>query len=182
MMNLLRRFTLTLLTLSLFALPAQAQTLLTNTTLNGAINATTTTVTLTASSTLAVGDVIFVPGINPEGMTVTVARSAATVFQVTRGTYGQSRAHASGTRVFVNPPNRYRAGPPDTSAACNRLTITYLPWVDLNTGISWSCNGNPVTGGAGTWYGGSMTVLAYNSVPLSYLTLPKAEPALLSMR
>lgn len=182
MMNFIRRFTLTLFVLSLFALPAQAQTIITNTTLGAALNATQTNVTLAAAQTLGVDAIIFVPGVNPEVMRVTVAGTAATVYQVARGMNGsQARPHSNAAVVFVGPANRFQAGPPSFSA-CNRLQIAFLPWIDINTGISWSCNGNPVTGGAGTWYGGSVTALAYNSVPLSYLVLPKSEPLLLSRR
>lgn len=152
-----------LLLLVLLASPGQAQTILNNTTFGAAVTATQTTVTVASASTLAVDQLIVVPGVAQEVMRITAI--SGTQISVIRGIRGVARAHASGDTVLTGVPGRFYDRAPDSvNGTCTRASLTYLPWVDLMSGIVWSCNGEG-SNSTGTWYGGIANVVAYNSIP-----------------
>lgn len=146
----MKRLTFTLIALLLTAAPAFAQFgaitpagLLSNTTLNGRISATATTLVLTSASASsgstfgapAVGQCIY---IDLELMTITAA--ASTTFTVRRGTTHRA-AHANSAIVLTGPCNQFRASdPPGISSGNNDCTQFVLPWVNANTGDSWWCD------------------------------------------
>src|SRR3990167_1239279 len=88
-------------------LPASAQTILNNTTLAAAVNATSTTISLTSASNVTVGDLIVIPGIPLEAMRVTALSGA--IATVVRGLApSAAHAHDSGVRVFTGVGSRFQ--------------------------------------------------------------------------
>ena len=162
-MKTMRSIGLTLAVLALLAVPVRAQTVLNNTTFGAAVAATDTTVTVASASTLVVGQLIVVPGLALEVMRITAI--SGTQISVIRGIRGVARAHASGDTILTGLPGRFYERAPDTvNGTCTRSELQFQPWVDLQSGITWSCNGEG-TNTTGTWYGGINTVVAYGSLP-----------------
>lgn len=150
--------------LLLLAAPLSAQTLLNNTTLSAGVTASQTSIAVASSTGLAAGSLIYVPGLNPEGMLITSV--SGSIAQVIRGYLGQARPHASSTRVFVDVPQAFKPGPPDITNSCTRTAIDYQPWIDQKSGIVYSCNGEG-TNTTGAWYAGFGAMpIAGGSVPL----------------
>lgn len=144
------------------AVPSSAQVILNNTTLSAAMNATQTTASLTSTSTVVAGQYIVVAGTPPEAMIVVTVPTSGPV-TVRRGQGGtRATAHSSATRVFTGSPARFKTVAPDTSGPCQRNQQGFLPWIDLSTGIIWSCSSATPTV-AGTWRGAIPTELFYSS-------------------
>jgi hypothetical protein len=119
--------------------PGAASYRLSNTTLNGAINATQTTLVLTAATALAgssfgapqVGHAIF---IDRELMTITAV--SGTTMTVRRD-YTQAAAHATGRIVFTGPPDMFRKTDPPLGS-CVAASFP-MPWINVMNGNVWNC-------------------------------------------
>lgn len=136
---------LTLAIVAAVTMQATYQYQLSQTTLNGAVTATATSVVLTSASkstnateTPAVGQCLYV---DYELMRITAISS--TTFSVQRafgqGTTvnGAATAHASGARVFTGACNRFQNQDPPLGT-CLSANMTG-PWVNVKTGNVWLC-------------------------------------------
>lgn len=155
------------LAVALVALPvvAQAQTAtLSNTTLNGAITATQTTLVLGSASASAgssfgapaVGQCLFV---DSELMRITAI--ASTTATVQRG--NPAAPHATSAVIFTGAcagGNFQQAEPIlGNAAVCNNQPA---PWINVRTGNVWYCNRAALT-----WSGTNFAKFTYNSVPVA---------------
>ena len=84
--------------LAFLAAPAAAQTNINDTTLNGAINATQTSIVLTSATGVAANGVLYVDG---EFMTVNSTYASGTTIPVTRS--NNPSAHLTSAQVYVVP-------------------------------------------------------------------------------
>jgi len=168
----MKKTILTILVALLVAVPVSAQTILNNTTLAAAVDGSSQTVRLTSASNVSVGDLIVIPGIPPEAMMINAL--SGTTATVTRGYRGFARPHSSAVVVYTGPGSRFQSNPPDTGASCTRSQIQFLPWIDINSGIAWTC-----VGSSSSWRGAVLTVINYasSSLPLAHLNL-EPEPSL----
>lgn len=160
------------LLVGLSAVPLAAQTTLNNTTLAAGATASQTTVSVASASTLAINQLIVVPNYPPEAMLITAI--SGTTISVMRGSNGtQARAHVVNTRVFTGTANRFKQGPPSPTITtsnfgantCRTTDFDFLPWVDIVSGIVWTCD---KSGGAqifGVLVGTSTARIVYNSGP-----------------
>lgn len=170
----LRAFVLVLLTLAWASVASAQQYTVSNTTLNGAITATQTTLVLTSAvassgssfGAPAAGQCLFVDGelmriVSMSSTTATVTRS----FGAGSGPGTQASAHPSGAIVWTGPCNQAfkQSDPPVPSfgnAAGNSCSSQPAPWINVSTGNIWWCNRNN-----NRWSGTNYKPLTYNSVP-----------------
>lgn len=135
-----------LIVLMLGTVPAQAQQLLSNTTLSAAITATQTSFAI-ASASASAGSSFGAPAagqclyVDLELMRIVLI--ASTTVTVQRGTQHRS-THASGATVLTGPCNGMNGGfmaadPPNIGG--NQSCTTYTrPWINVNTGADWWCD------------------------------------------
>lgn len=177
MMNLLRhRLTITLFSLSVLFAPVAmlaqtAQRAANNTTTNGAITATATSVVLTSATAIAGSSfgapaagqcIYFADNNDPDGLNsgelARIASMSSTTATLNRGpAYGGSTptAHASGTRVFTASCDFFQKVDPP-SGTCTQ-SQSPLPWININNGNVARCI---VTG----WTLTNATAITYNSI------------------
>jgi hypothetical protein len=171
-MNFMKTVTLAAL-LSLGALlapPARAQVVLSQTTLAGALSATTSTLALTS------GTGVSLPGPNQTNLTVLVVERevmlvqtnlAGTVYGVARAQYGTLRvAHANGAVVWIAPDKAIARGA-IPSGSCTRTNMPYVPIVYVApsvinggvTGATFDCLGGQLvrTNAPSTAAGGTVS-------------------------
>ena len=119
-----------------------AQNILSNTTLNGAVTASQNFVVLTSATQLTVstGGAItagFWLYVDREAMRV-VSISGARV-TVQRGTGGPfAAAHATSAVIFSAPAGYFQAADPPL-LACTVATMQYRPWINVLNGNVWLC-------------------------------------------
>lgn len=163
--------------LSFAAVPLQAQTYLTNTTLSASITATQTTLTVASATNIAAGGALFIDHevmsvVSVSGTTITVTRTQ------------RPQAHASSAVVYVatvaqrpfvllTHDGARRMGQCSTSTSSTPATalasIRYLPLIDIDTGDFYNCRRN---GASGSWVWNVTNVQALNgeagSVPTAW--------------
>lgn len=165
----------------LLTVPLSAQQYrISNTTLNGSINASQTSLVLASASASsgssfgapAAGQCLFVDG---ELMTITAMNSTTATVRRGSGGTAASRAgtatgpaaHITGAVVFTAPCTAFKSGPPPVSAVsasaknANVSCSSYpAPWIDVQTANIWFCNipNNQ-------WSGTNYAKFTYNSVP-----------------
>ena len=165
MMKTLRFALITLAALVLAASPVQAQRLIVNTTTSAALTATDTTVSLTATTSVAAGQFAFV---DQELMRVNSVDTTASTISVQRGQGGTAAVgHATGETIFISDGGDYRNVDPSYSGACQRGVnqAAILPWINTSNGNIWKCLPGAAGGTAvGVWNGTNTTPLTYNSV------------------
>lgn len=148
-----------------------------NTTLNGAITATQTTLVLTSASASTgssfgapvAGQCLFV-----EGELMTITANASTTMTVRRASgggdpsaYGSSTtntAHPTLAVVWTAPCNAFKSSTPPTLSnglGSGQCTLQPAPWIDVKTANIWWCNRTN-----NTWMGTNYIPFTYNSVPL----------------
>lgn len=152
----LARLALIVGVLLMATMPLSAQTTIDNTTLSAAVTTSATSVTVASvtctSCTIGSNTVIYV---DMEAMCVTGAYRSGTTLPVTRGCLGtRVGAHnitngvGGNTVVFIGPGNRFHSaalsgtpsGDPPTGA-CTRASQQFMPWVNINNGYVWTCDG-----------------------------------------
>jgi hypothetical protein len=110
---------------------ASAQTVLSNTTLNGAVTATQTFVILTAS-TASAGATVGAPAAGQQlwvDYELMLIRSmTGTRADVVRGVGGIVGPHATSAVVFTGPPAAFHPGPPPLKT-CTTATMGTRPWI-----------------------------------------------------
>lgn len=165
--KLVRAFSLSLLAIAALAVPSFAQTALTQTTLNGAVNNRQTTVTLTSVTGLVVptlpGSPSSVIYVGDEAMGVTSLNTTTKQVGVIRGTLGtRAAAHPTADMVlYANVTPQFTAfypQDPPYNGACTAAATLSTPWVNVLTGAQWLCS--TVTG---TWVPGWNNPLAASS-------------------
>lgn len=124
-----------------FALPGFAQTALTTTSLNAALNSSSTTVSLvSATGVTANNTMLFVLDGNSAGEAMFVNSVSGTSVGVTRGYQGAGygRAHIKGALVFVGPPIAFNSTEPN--GACTAANTLYTPYINIFTAHEWLCS------------------------------------------
>lgn len=154
------------------AQPAEAQRILSTTTLSAAVTATATTITVDSATGVVAGRFLFVDWevmriISVDGTTVTVGRGALS--RVT-GQGSIATAHASGERVILsgnNSPGDFHDNDPNFGSVCVRGVgqAAVLPWVNISSGTIWSC---PDISGDDIWRATNVMPVTYNSIPTSF--------------
>lgn len=130
--------------LLLSALPAQAQRLLTATTLNANLAATDTTMTVTSSTGFVVGQLVLIDWevVRIQEL-IGGAAGTATLIRIGRGVDGtQQRAHDNATNILVTAQNNdFKQVDPDFSQDCTRGSgqAAIQPWVNTSNGNIWNC-------------------------------------------
>ena len=158
-MKTIRMMLIGLAVLLLWSVPASAQRLIVNTTLAANLSATDTTVSLTATTSVATGQFAFV---DREVMVVTSVNTTANTITVQRGQGGTAAAaHDNAERIFITAGGDYHTTDPDYGQDCTRGSgqATVLPWINTRTGNIWSCW--PATS---AWNGTNTAPLTYNSI------------------
>ena len=153
-----------IIALCFVASAASAQTVLSNTTLNGAVNATQDFVTLTSASASsgsnvgapAAGQFIWV-----EHEQMRIVSMVGTRANVQRATAGLQGAHANSAVVFTGPGGAFREGPPPMKV-CTTATMQVRPWIVINPA-------SPAFGDIGLckssiWTFTNLKPITYNSV------------------
>lgn len=156
--------------------PVSAQTVVRNTTLAAAVSSgSVNNVTLTSVTNLVVGDVLYLAGWPGEQMQVVSINTTSRVVQVLRGqggTHGQ--LHASGQRIWFGQPGP--AGPlggglqqvaPNVGQSCTRTQFTWTPWIDMTSGIIWTC-GTTYWGTNNTWTGSVANLMNFGTTGPDY--------------
>lgn len=125
-----------LLAICLLASVASAQTVLSNTTLNGAVNATQSFVTLTSASASS-GSTVGAPAAGQylwvEHEQMLIRSISGTRAEVQRATAGIQGAHATSAVVFTGPGAAFHEGPPGMKA-CTTATMGTRPWIVIQAG------------------------------------------------
>jgi hypothetical protein len=128
------------------AVSAFAQTTLTSTTLAAALPAGATQLTVASATGIEVNDYIAILGRNLATEVVQVRALNGVFLTVTRNArLGGTIAHASGSTVYHAPQAQYFTGA-DPKGTCTRASQTYLPHINLETGVLSQCST------AGVWY------------------------------
>lgn len=139
-MTIFRRLTaLAALFILVAVAPLRAQTAVLSTTLSAALTTTSQSrLSLTATTSLAVGDLVFV---DREFMKVT----ALTPLTVNRGVDSKATTHANGSLVYYGSTEKFYSDVP-SAGSCTRANELYLPRIVRPTGDVWDC-----AVGAGVW-------------------------------
>lgn len=134
----MNNFMKVVLTITLFALSAFGQTALTQTTLNGAIDATQNQIVLTSASGVSVGSGLYImdPG-QYLGELVRVTAVNSTRVTVLRG--GNQKAHVTGSLVIIGPTMAAFQSY-DPSGRCTASATLYTPWINTTNGRQWLCS------------------------------------------
>lgn len=172
----------------LWVAPASAQTTIDNTTLSAAI-ATPQAANTNAATTVSLASVTCtgctfgrdtVLYIDLEALQVTAAYTSGTTgIPVTRGAFGtRAAAHKNAAVVFVGPPVRFHMSsqvnggdPPAGLCVLPGDYLGFRPWVNVNSGGSWVCDGNPAV-----WRVTYIVNRSDNSRALSWLHLLAHDP------
>ena len=126
------------------AQPAEAQRLLTDTTLSAAMTRTATSASVTSATGMSVGRFLFIHGevmriTSVSGTTIGVQRNVSVV----TGFAAVPQAHPSGAQVWVALDGEdLKTRDPDHEQACTRGTdqAAVQPWINIMTGTVWTCN------------------------------------------
>lgn len=160
------------------AVPVSAQTYLTITSLTSEVNATQTTIPLTATTSVSAGGALY---IDHELMQVTAVNTTTKIATVIRAQ--RPAAHANAAVVYIATPTQKttnfvphqnaisRAGVCSSSTSSTPATALsgmILPVVDTDTGDIYGCRRN---GTGGTWVWNITNVTGYNgagSIPTAW--------------
>lgn len=139
------------------------QFVLSNTTLNGAITATQTTLVLTSASASS-GSTFGAPAAGQclmiDGEFMRIVSMASTTATVTRVKSGAS-PHASGVVLWTGACNAFRTIDPPAIGGNQVCSSQPRPWVNNTNGNVWFCN--TVTN---LWRGTNFATFTYASTPI----------------
>lgn len=141
-----------------FANQAAAQRIIVSTTLSANLGATDTTVSLTATTSVAAGQFAFV---DRELMRVNSVDTTAGTMNVQRGQGGTAAAaHDNTERIFITAGGDYRTTDPDYGADCTRGVgqAAVSPWINTRNGNISNCLAT------GVWNATNTQLLTYNSI------------------
>lgn len=174
----MKKLILLILAVLLVGGTAQAQTIVGSTTTAAAIALGDTQIQLTSATggttnagtfTLTVGyEYVIVDAGGMESGTITAF--SGTTITVKRGINNtRAQAHATTARIFIGPSGAFYQGPPGTGsatypgAACTRSTLQYMPWIDLVSGLIWTCGSQGTPTSASTWSAVNPQPITFNS-------------------
>ena len=136
---------------------AEAQTIITQTTLNGAVTASQTSIVVTSATGWTVNNYAW---IEHEAMQIRVV--SGTTITVSRGVLGtRQAAHATGKPILTGASGHFlNMGPLHSPPIgyCVRASQSYLPVIDVTSGNIWTCDGT------GQWIGTNVAKLTYDSL------------------
>jgi len=148
-----------------YAGPAHAQRLLTTTTLSANVAATDNVISVTSSTGMVVGQLIWVDWEVLRIQSLNGVAGTSTLINVQRGVDGTgARAHDNAERILVSINNTdFHNTDPDFGADCARGVgqAAVLPWINTRTGTIFSCQ---VT----TWAATNVLPITYGSIPTSF--------------
>ena len=152
-----------LLTLALVAcaLPVQAQTTMTTTTLSANQAADANVMSVTSATGFTVGNFIWVD--SEQQQITAITGTAISVRRAQNGTL--ARAHDNSDRVYTGAANHFQTSDPDYGADCTRGagTAAYMPWINVRTGNFWVCRAE-----SSTWNGTNAATLTFDSRPAQF--------------
>lgn len=161
------------------AINAQAQTLIDNSTLSSAVATTDTVISMGSVTctgcTFGYDTLIYV---DLEAMRVERSYvSGATNIPVRRATDGTKLAsHKSGAVTQYGPGQRFYQADPKIGTCGPRSSQLYLPWINVNNGKVWTCDGNP-----NVWRSTVIYSETTNSRTLSRRADPTEAPTLMAL-
>ena len=149
--------------------PAQAQRLLTVTTLNANLSATDDTMTVTSSTGFVVGQLVLIDLEVVRIQSLNGTAGTSTLINIQRGVDGTAvRNHDNAKTIIVSLQNNdfKQIDPQSWSADCTQGTgeAAILPWVNSRTGVVWTCFG----GSGPRWTSTTAVPITYNSIPTSF--------------
>lgn len=163
------------LMVGLFAVPVAAQQYtISNTTLNGAINSTQTTLVLTSASA-STGSSFGAPAAGQclliDGELMRIVSMSSTTATVTRASGSGSNSlqgpapHPNSAVIWTAPCNAFKQGPPAIGSvgsgnSNNSCSTQPAPWIDVTTGNIFWCNTSN-----NKWTATNYLPITYNSVP-----------------
>lgn len=162
-MKTLRILILALLACGVFGSSAFAQQYtISHTTLNGAINATQTTLVL-GSASASTGSSFGAPAAGQclavDGELMNITAIASTTATVRRAT-SHASAHANAAVIWTAPCNAFKAVDPPALGNNQTCSVQPAPWINTSNGNVWWCN--TITN---AWSGSNFAHFTYNSVP-----------------
>ena len=155
------RISLMALVLGLVATVAQAQTLMTTTTLAANQSATDSIMTVTSATGFTVGNYVWV---DSEQQLITAI--TGTAIRVRRGQNGTAaRAHDNSDRIYTGASDHFHTNDPDYGQDCTRgaAQAAFMPWINVRSGFFWTCRAE-----TSLWNGTSAATLTYDSRPASF--------------
>jgi hypothetical protein len=166
MKTLMKPFALSLLLALLCVRPAVAQQYtLSNTTLNGAINGTQTTLVLTSASASS-GSSFGAPAagqcllIDAELMRIVSIASTTATVQRARGVPTGS-PHATLAVIWTGACSAFKAVDPPGLGNNQTCSTQPRPWINTSNGNVWFCNTS-----TGTWRGTNFATFTYGTTPI----------------
>lgn len=138
------------------AVPVQAQTYMTLTTLAAAVNDNQTTITVASNSGFTVGNYVWM---NNEACEIRAINGASiTCIRGVLGTRGSAQANSD--PIVTGGLNHFKQVDPDTGEACTEGTgqALYLPWINVQRNILWQCYSS-------AWRGARSTIIVDNTYP-----------------
>lgn len=161
----MRRALLTLMVCLLTPTVGLAQSyILSNTTLNGAINASQTTLVLTSASASS-GSSFGAPAagqcLQIDGEQMRIVSMASTTATVIRDTSGAG-AHATLAVIWTGPCSAFYLIDPPNLGGAQTCSTQPRPWINANNGNVWFCNT-----GNNLWRGTNFVTFTYGSTPVA---------------
>ena len=148
--------------------PAQAQRLLTTTTLSANVAVADNVIQVTSSTGFTVGQLVFVDWEVMRIDSLNGVAGTSTLINVARGRDGTARrAHDNATVVIVSLINTdFHNTDPDWGADCVRGTgqAAILPWINTTTGDISNC----ATSGTAAWTITNVAPKTYGSLPSAF--------------
>lgn len=138
----------------LLALPAAAQTVMTNTTLAANLSETDTAMRVTSATSFTVGRYVWI-----DNEAAQITSISGTLIGIERGQLGTAaQAHDNAEMVLTGVNNHFQQRDPSFGADCTRGAgdASYSPFINVLNGIAWNCQG-------GIWQGSSTKRITYNS-------------------
>ena len=141
-------------------LAQNAQNILSNTTLNGAVTATQNFVVLTSATVLTVstgGSIVAGNWLYVDREAMRVVSISGTRVTVARGVGGTfAAAHATSAVIFTGPANYYQSADPGL-LACTVATMQFRPWINVLNGNVWLCKSS-------VWTATNTMPITFNSI------------------
>lgn len=141
----------------MLALPASAQTVMTNTTLAANLSDTATTMVVSSASSFTVGRYVWI-----DNEVLQITSITGTTIGIQRGQLGTAaQAHDNTEVVLTGVNNHFQQRDPSFGADCTRGSgdASYSPFINVLSGIAWNCQGS-------VWQGSTSKRITYNSTTL----------------
>jgi len=145
-MHTIQRACLIALLLLVSVSAAQAQTLMSTTTLAANASETATVFTVTSATGFTVGNYVWVD--SEQALIVSITGTAIGVRRGQNGT--RADAHDNSDRVYTGASSHFHTNDPDYGADCTRGAgdAAFMPWINVRGGFFWVCRNE-----SSTWNG-----------------------------